>query len=48
MITTPETPSKEPVAAPPPDAAAEPEPVIAVRGLRKRYGDLEAVRGVDL
>jgi ABC-2 type transport system ATP-binding protein len=48
VITTPETPSTEPVAAPPPDAAAEPEPVIAVRGLRKRYGDLEAVRGVDL
>ena len=25
-----------------------PEPVIEVRGLRKSYGDLEAVRGVDL
>ncbi|HYP55322.1 MAG TPA: ABC transporter ATP-binding protein, partial [Solirubrobacterales bacterium] len=24
------------------------EPVISVRGLRKRYGDLEAVRGIDL
>src|SRR3954454_2489069 len=24
------------------------ESVIAVRGLRKRYGDLEAVRGLDL
>jgi ABC-2 type transport system ATP-binding protein len=44
MITTPETPSTE--AVPPPAAPAE--PVIAVRGLRKRYGDFEAVRGVDL
>ena len=25
-----------------------PEPVISVRGLRKSYGDLEAVRGIDL
>jgi ABC-2 type transport system ATP-binding protein len=25
-----------------------PEPVITVRGLRKSYGDLEAVRGIDL
>src|ERR671927_242911 len=24
------------------------EPVISVRGLRKSYGDLEAVRGIDL
>jgi ABC-2 type transport system ATP-binding protein len=28
--------------------AAASEPVIAIRGLRKRYGDLEAVRGIDL
>ncbi|MCI0633717.1 MAG: ABC transporter ATP-binding protein [Actinobacteria bacterium] len=25
-----------------------PEPAIVVRGLRKRYGDVEAVRGIDL
>jgi ABC-2 type transport system ATP-binding protein len=25
-----------------------PEPVISIRGLRKRYGDFEAVRGIDL
>ena len=25
-----------------------PEPVISIRGLRKSYGDLEAVRGIDL
>jgi len=31
-------------AAPPPRAEA----VITVRGLRKRYGDVEAVRGIDL
>jgi ABC-2 type transport system ATP-binding protein len=31
-------------AAPTDDAA----PVVAIRGLRKRYGDLEAVRGIDL
>jgi ABC-type sugar transport system ATPase subunit len=24
------------------------QPAIQVRGLRKRYGDFEAVRGVDL
>jgi ABC-2 type transport system ATP-binding protein len=28
--------------------AAASERVIAIRGLRKRYGDLEAVRGIDL
>jgi ABC-2 type transport system ATP-binding protein len=28
--------------------SAMPEPVITVRGLRKSYGDLEAVRGIDL
>jgi ABC-2 type transport system ATP-binding protein len=44
MITTPETQFPKPVPAEPPSAAA----VIAVRGLHKRYGDLEAVRGVDL
>jgi ABC-2 type transport system ATP-binding protein len=27
---------------------AEPRPVITIRGLRKRYGDHEAVRGIDL
>ncbi len=27
---------------------ASPEPVISVRGLRKSYGDQEAVRGIDL
>jgi ABC-2 type transport system ATP-binding protein len=27
---------------------ADPGPVISVRGLRKRYGDHEAVRGIDL
>jgi ABC-2 type transport system ATP-binding protein len=42
MFTTTETPS----AADLPPAAAD--AVIAVRGLRKRYGDFEAVRGVDL
>ncbi len=25
-----------------------PEPVISIRGLRKSYGDFEAVRGIDL
>ena len=34
------------------DAALSPtpaaEPVISIRGLRKRYGDHEAVRGIDL
>jgi ABC-2 type transport system ATP-binding protein len=25
-----------------------PEPVISIRGLRKSYGDTEAVRGIDL
>jgi ABC-2 type transport system ATP-binding protein len=25
-----------------------PEPVISIRGLRKSYGDLEAIRGIDL
>ena len=25
-----------------------PEPVISIRGLRKSYGDVEAVRGIDL
>src|SRR5436189_2171905 len=25
-----------------------PEPVISVKGLRKSYGELEAVRGIDL
>ena len=39
MITTPETPSTEPVAAE--RAAAPADPVIAVRGLRKRYGDFK-------
>ncbi len=29
-------------------ATAASAPVIAVRGLRKRYGDLDAVRGIDL
>ncbi len=33
-------------AAPPHETPAE--PVIAVRGLRKRYGDNDAVRGIDL
>src|SRR6202012_6289092 len=28
--------------------ALTPEVVISVRGLRKRYGDREAVRGIDL
>ena len=28
--------------------AAMGEPVISVRGLRKSYGELEAVRGIDL
>ena len=46
MITTPETPSTEPLPADPPPAAAE--AVISIRGLHKRYGDFEAVRGVDL
>jgi len=27
---------------------AAPETAISVRGLRKRYGDIDAVRGVDL
>jgi ABC-2 type transport system ATP-binding protein len=35
-------------AAAEPRAAASPAPVISVRGLRKRYGDHEAVRGIDL
>jgi ABC-2 type transport system ATP-binding protein len=35
-------------AAPAVAEAAAGGPVIEVRGLRKRYGDLEAVRGVDL
>ncbi len=46
MITTSETPAPNPVPAEPLPVAAE--AVISVRGLRKRYGDLEAVRGVDL
>jgi len=25
-----------------------PDPVISIRGLRKSYGDFEAVRGIDL
>src|SRR5690349_4082214 len=31
-----------------PAAPARAEPVISVRGLVKRYGDLQAVRGIDL
>jgi ABC-2 type transport system ATP-binding protein len=46
MITTPETPSTEPGRREPPRAPGE--PVITVRGLRKRYGDFDAVRGIDL
>ncbi len=46
MITTSKTHTPKPVPAEPPPVAAE--AVIAVRGLHKRYGDLEAVRGVDL
>jgi ABC-2 type transport system ATP-binding protein len=29
-------------------ATTQPDPVIRIRGLRKRYGDQEAVRGIDL
>jgi ABC-2 type transport system ATP-binding protein len=36
------------VAAAAAEAPAGPEPVIRVRGLQKRYGDHEAVRGIDL
>jgi ABC-2 type transport system ATP-binding protein len=36
------------VAGPPAPAPATVEPVIAVRGLTKRYGDTEAVAGIDL
>jgi ABC-2 type transport system ATP-binding protein len=36
------------VAAAAADAPAGAEPVIRVRGLQKRYGDHEAVRGIDL
>ena len=32
----------------PMSAAGLAEPVISVRGLHKRYGDREAVRGIDL
>src|SRR4029079_13350081 len=46
MTITSETRSPAPIPAAQPAAGAA--PVIAVRGLRKRYGDLEAVRGVDL
>ena len=46
MTTISETLSATPVRASQP--AGGEEPVIAVRGLRKRYADLEAVRGVDL
>ena len=45
-MTTSETLSPAPIPAAQPAGGAE--PVIAVRGLRKRYADLEAVRGVDL
>ena len=46
MTTTSETLSPAPIRAAQP--AGGTEPVIAVRGLRKRYADFEAVRGVDL
>jgi ABC-2 type transport system ATP-binding protein len=46
MTTTSETRSPAPIPAAQPAAGAA--PVIAVRGLRKRYADLEAVRGIDL
>jgi ABC-2 type transport system ATP-binding protein len=45
MIPTRQTPSTAAVVG---DAPASAEPVIAVRGLHKRYGGFEAVRGVDL
>jgi ABC-2 type transport system ATP-binding protein len=43
-------PATSPVASPPAsiDGQAEPEGAIRVRGLEKRYGALEAVRGIDL
>ena len=31
-----------------PDSEADSSPAIEVRGLRKSYGDVEAVRGIDL
>jgi len=46
MTTISETLSTRPIPAGRPACGAE--PVIAVRGLRKRYGGVEAVRGVDL
>jgi len=46
MTTTSKTRSLAPIPAAQPAAGAA--PVIAVRGLRKRYADLEAVRGIDL
>jgi len=43
---SPATPGSQPIATPPPPTAGE--HVITVRGLVKRYGDLVAVRGIDL
>jgi ABC-2 type transport system ATP-binding protein len=43
---SPGTPGAPPSSKPPPPTAGE--DVITVRGLVKRYGDLEAVRGIDL
>ncbi len=41
-------PISQPHTLPSPSASHADDPVISIRGLRKRYGDTEAVRGIDL
>jgi ABC-2 type transport system ATP-binding protein len=42
------TPIPEPRAGTAPAAAAHADPAIRIRGLARRYGEIEAVRGIDL
>jgi ABC-2 type transport system ATP-binding protein len=49
MLTAPTQPPTDSGAHPHPNGRREPAPpAISVRGLRRRYGSFEAVRGVDL
>ncbi|HXR32019.1 MAG TPA: ATP-binding cassette domain-containing protein, partial [Solirubrobacterales bacterium] len=46
-VNSPET-QPDPTAARPLESPPLPDSVISIRGLRKSYGDFEAVRGIDL
>lgn len=47
-MSSPEASATAPAASPPPGAMADPSPIVRLRGLVKSYGDVHALRGVDM